>query len=101
VRAYDKVAILSAKCGLLYPFEEIEPYDMMLNNMSVDQVKKWSDQVFQQLLVKIELHNLDKVYFHAGKRERAQLEKMDIKCEVPLKNLGFGEKLAWYIEHDL
>ena len=102
---YDKVAILSAKYGLLLPDEEIEPYNVTLNNVSIDQVKKWSDQVFQQFLVKIELHDLDKVYFHAGKRYRqyliTMLEKTGIKCEVPLKNLGIGKQLAWYKQHDV
>lgn len=103
-KKYDNVAILSAKYGLLFPDEEIEPYDLALNNMSVDQVKNWSDRVFQQFLVKIELNGLGKVYFHAGKRYRQYLipmfEKMDIKCEVPLKNLGIGKQLAWYRKRD-
>ena len=103
-KKYDKVAILSAKYGLLLPDEEIEPYDLTLNNMSIDQVKKWSDQVFQQILVKIELNGLGKVYFHTGKRYRQylipMLEKTGIKCEVPLKNLSIGKQLAWYREHN-
>lgn len=103
-KKYDNVAILSAKYGLLLPHDEIEPYNVTLNNMSIDQVKKWSDQVFQQLLVKIELLGLGKVYFHAGKRYRQfiipMLEKMNIECEVPLKTLGIGKQLAWYKEYD-
>ena len=103
MKKYHNVAILSAKYGLLLPIEEIEPYDVTLNNMSIDQVKKWSDQVFQQFLVKIELNGLGKVYLHAGKRYRQylipMLEKMDIKCEVPLKNLKIGKQLEWYNTH--
>jgi hypothetical protein len=102
-KKYDNVAILSAKYGLLLPDEEIEPYNVTLNDMSIDQVKKWSDQVFQQFLVKIELNGLGKVYFHTGKRYRQylvpMLEKMGIECEVPLKNLGIGKQLAWYKTH--
>jgi hypothetical protein len=98
-RNYDKATILSAKHHLLSPSEEIEPYDISLNNISVDEVKKWSDQVFQEFLVKIELRDLGKVYFHAGKRYRQilipMLEQMNIKCEVPLKNLSIGRQLAW------
>jgi hypothetical protein len=101
---HDKVAILSAKHHLLFPFEEIEPYDVTLNNMRVDEVRKWSDQVFQEFLIKIELRDLGKVYFHAGKRYRQylipMLEKMNIKCEVPLGNLSIGRQLAWYKEHN-
>jgi cytoplasmic iron level regulating protein YaaA (DUF328/UPF0246 family) len=103
-KKYDDVAILSAKYGILYPAEEIEPYNLTLKNMSVDQVKKWSEEVFQQFLIKVDLRDLGKVYFHAGKRYREylipMLEKMDIECEVPLKNLGIGKQKAWYKEHD-
>jgi hypothetical protein len=72
--------------------------------MGIDQVKKWSDQVLEQFLVKIELRDLGKVYFYAGKKYRQylipMLEKINIKCEVPLKNLGIGKQLAWYKIHD-
>ena len=102
-KSYDNVAILSAKYGLLYPFEEIEPYNVTLNNMTVNQVKKWSDDVFQEFLIKVSLNDLGLVYFHAGKRYREylvpMLEKMDLKCEVPLKNLSIGKQLEWYNKH--
>lgn len=102
-KKYDKVAILSTKYCLLFPDEEIEPYNLTLKNMNIDQAKKWSDQVFQQFLVKIESNGLGKVYFHAGKRYRQylipMLEKMDVKCDVPLKDLRIGEQLAWYNTH--
>jgi hypothetical protein len=42
------------------------------------------------------------VYFHTGKRYRLylipMLEKMEFKCEEPLKNLAIGKQLAWYRE---
>ena len=34
---YDFVAILSAKYGLLFPDDKIEPYDLTLNDMSSQQ----------------------------------------------------------------
>jgi hypothetical protein len=102
-KKYDNVAILSAKYGLLFPDEEIEPYNVTLNNMSVDQVKKWADKTFQQLLIKIDLHGFGAVYFHAGKRYRQylilMLEKIDIKCEAPVEYLSIGQQLAWYAKH--
>ena len=101
-KKYDSVAILSAKYHLLYPWEEIEPYNVTLKDMNVDQVKKWSDSVFQEFLIKFSLNDIDAVYFHAGKRYREylipMLEKMNLKCEVPLKNLGIGRQLEWYCE---
>ena len=99
-KKYGKVAILSAKYGLLLPNEEIEPYNVTLKDMSVDQVKKWSDKVFQQFLVKISWNDLGTIYFHAGKRYRDYLipllKKMNLECQVPLENLSIGKQLQWY-----
>jgi len=100
---YDAVAILSGKYGLLLPDEEVTPYDRFLKDLPVEQVKEWSNKVFSQMKEKLDLHDFDKFYFHAGKRYREylipMLEKMNIKCEVPLKNLGIGKQLAWYKKH--
>jgi hypothetical protein len=100
---YDVVAILSGKYGLLLPDEEIEPYDKFLKDLTVEQVKEWSEMVFKQMKRKMNLCDFDRVYFHAGKTYRQYLipkiEDMGIKCEVPLRNLGIGKQLAWYREH--
>jgi hypothetical protein len=78
-------------------------YDRFLNDLSVEQVREWSNMVFDQMKKKLNLHDLGKVYFHAGRRYRQylipMLEQMDIKCEVPLENLGIGRQLAWYKEN--
>jgi hypothetical protein len=99
-KKYDKVAILSAKYGLLLPDEDVDPYDRFLNELSIEQVKEWSNMVFSQMRKKLNLHDFERVYFHAGKRYRQYLipvlEKMEIRCEAPLKNLGIGKQLAWY-----
>ena len=47
---YDKWFILSAKYGLLNPNDIIEPYDLTLNNMKSEDIKKWSQKVFNQLI---------------------------------------------------
>jgi hypothetical protein len=102
---YDAVAILSGKYGLLLPDEEVEPYDRFLKKLSIEQVKEWSNKVFSQMKERLNLHDFDRVYFHAGKRYRQylipMLEKMNIKCEVPLKSMGIGRQLAWYKQHDV
>jgi hypothetical protein len=103
-KQYDKVVILSAKYGLLFPDEEIEPYNVTLRDASVDQVRKWSDKVFEQMKSRIDLKDFGKVYFHAGKKYRQylipKLEKEGLKCEDPLEDLRIGRQLAWYKEHD-
>jgi cytoplasmic iron level regulating protein YaaA (DUF328/UPF0246 family) len=101
---YNLVAILSAKYGLLFPDDEIEPYNLTLNDMPLKEVKKWSDSVFTQMNDRLNLRDYNKVFFHAGKRYRQflipKLEKIDVRCEVPLKNLGIGKQKSWYKEHD-
>jgi len=102
-KSYDTVAILSGKYGLLLPDEKVDPYDRFLGDLPIEQVKKWSNMVFEQIKTKLNLHDFDRIYFHAGKRYREylipMLEKIGLKCEVPLKNLGIGKQLAWYKKH--
>jgi len=101
---YDVIAILSAKYGLLFPDDNIEPYELTLNNMDASQRKKWAEKVFNQMKSRLRLEDFDKVFFHAGKKYREQLiprlENIGIKCETPLKHLGIGKQKAWYKEHD-
>jgi len=101
---YAAVAILSAKYGLLLPHDEIEPYDLTLNDMSSEEREAWAERVFKQMKSRLNLKDIDKVYFHAGKYYREhltpKLEEICITCEAPLKNLGIGKQLAWCKERD-
>jgi cytoplasmic iron level regulating protein YaaA (DUF328/UPF0246 family) len=101
---YDLVAILSAKYGLLFPDDEIEPYNLTLNDMATRQRKKWAEKVFSQMKKRIKLEDFDKAFFHAGKKYRehlaTRLRAAGIQCETPLEGLGIGKQKAWYKEHD-
>jgi len=101
---YSFVAILSAKHGLLFPDDQIEPYDLTLNDMSSHQRKARAEQVFNQMKRRLSLRDFGRIFFHAGKKYREylipKLEDMGIKCEVPLEHLGIGKQKAWYKEHD-
>jgi cytoplasmic iron level regulating protein YaaA (DUF328/UPF0246 family) len=103
-KKYGEVAILSAKYGLLLPHDEIEPYDLTLSDMSSEEREVWAERVFKQMKSRLNVKDLDVVYFHAGKYYREhlvrKLEEICITCEAPLKNLGIGKQLAWYKEHD-
>lgn len=105
VKNYDFVAILSAKYGLLFPDDMIEPYNLTLNDMTSDEVKEWSEKVFRQMKDRLNLRDFNRVFFHTGVRYRQylipKLEKLGIKCEVPLGNLGIGKQKAWYKKHGL
>ena len=100
---YDFVAILSAKYGLLFPDDKIEPYDLTLNNMNASERKDWTEKVFNQMISRLKLEDFAKVFFHAGRKYREhlipKLKNIGIHCEVPLEHLGIGEQMAWYKEH--
>ena len=104
VKNYDFVAILSAKHGLLFPDDKIEPYNLTLNDMNSDKRKEWTEKVFNQMKNRLNLREFGKVFFHAGKKYREplipKLENISIRCEIPLEGLGIGEQKAWYKEHD-
>lgn len=99
-KKYDQVAILSAKYGLLLPQDEIEPYDITLNDMSIKERKLWSEKVFEQMQQRLNLSNYGRVFFHTGKRYREfltpKLESVGLVTEVPLGNLQIGKQLSWY-----
>lgn len=103
-KTYDYVAILSAKYGLLFPDDKIEPYDLTLNTMKSQQRKDWARKVFNQIKSSLELNDFEKIFFHAGKKYRQylipKLEALDIQCEIPLRHLGIGKQMAWYNEQD-
>jgi cytoplasmic iron level regulating protein YaaA (DUF328/UPF0246 family) len=103
VKNYDFVAILSAKYGLLFPNDKIEPYDLTLNNMNAKEKKEWAERVFKQMKSRLKLRDFTEVLFHAGKKYREhlipKLENLGIHCEVPLEHLGIGEQMAWYNKH--
>ncbi len=104
VKKYDFVAILSAKYGLLFTDNRIEPYDLTLNEMSSVEVKEWSDKVFNQMKSSLQLSDFDEVFFHAGKKYRQylipKLEELEISWQAPLGNLGIGKQKAWYKQND-
>lgn len=101
---YDQIAILSAKYGLVFPDDVIEPYNLTLNKMSTEEVKAWSERVFKQMQDRIDLSGIGVVFFHAGNNYRKhlipKLQSLGIGCIVPLGNLGIGKQLRWYKEHD-
>lgn len=103
-KKYDQVAILSAKYGLLLPDDEIEPYNITLNDISIEEKKAWSEKIFEQMQTRLCMDDYGKVFFHAGKNYREflipRLKKAGLKIEVPLGNLPIGKQLAWYKSHD-
>ncbi len=92
-----KVFILSAKYGLVQLDDEIEPYDVTLNNMSAHERKKWAAKVISQLR---EHSNLESDHFVilAGEKYRQYLLPHLKSYEVPLAGLPIGKQLQFLKE---
>jgi hypothetical protein len=98
-RNYDAYFILSAKYGLIFPDEVVQPYDETLIGKSADEKKQWSLNIFHFI---ISNYNPDtaEFYIHAGKDYRKyllpMLEEYGFKVYVPLQGLGIGQQLQFY-----
>ena len=90
----DKIFILSAKHGLIELNEEIEPYNKTLNNMSLKEIKEWSDKVISQLKNATDIKK-DEIIFLAGERYRKYLTPHIVNYKIPLKGLGIGKQLKY------
>ena len=103
IKKYDRVAILSAKYGLLLPEDEINPYELTLKKMSKKERNEWAIRVFEQMKRRLNLSKGDRAFFHAGKEYREslipKLIEVGVECYVPLEVLSFGKQLEWYDKH--
>ena len=93
--------VLSAKYGLIKQQDEIEPYDLTLNNMKVLERKKWTELVLNQIEdLQIDMTHVD---FYVGVKYREfiipALEEKGIVCNIPLQGLGFFKQLSYYKTH--
>ena len=88
LKNFDKVAILSAKHGLLDPEDVIEPYEVTLNNMSKQDRIEWSNKTTNQISQRYPKDHY-KYYVISGKR---YYEFLNIECE-PLFVMSMGYKL--------
>lgn len=88
----DGIYILSAKHGLLCLDQEIEPYEQTLNNMPVNEVKEWANQVLEQLTEVACLEDAE-ITFLAGNKYRKYLIPHIQNALIPLEGLRIGEQL--------
>ncbi len=88
----DGVYILSAKYGLLNLEQEIDPYEQTLNNMRANEVKRWANQVIEQIK-KICVIEETEFVFLAGEKYRKYLLPHLNNVQIPLKGLRIGEQL--------
>jgi hypothetical protein len=88
----DQIFILSAKYGLISLDEEIEPYDLTLNNMSAKEIKNWAKRVLSDLANQADLQQ-DSFIFLAGAKYRKYLVSHLTHFEVPFAGLPIGKQL--------
>jgi hypothetical protein len=74
--------------------KEIEPYNIDLKTMSLDEKKVWADCVFDQLKKETNPEE-DKYIFLAGEQYRKYLEGRLTNVCVPMKGLRIGEQKQW------
>lgn len=91
-------AILSAKYGLVMPWEVIEPYDETLNTIGAAGRREWVKKVAEQFRsAQVPLAGRT-VYMLAGKHYRTglvdELTEHGADVLVPLEGLGIGEQLS-------
>jgi hypothetical protein len=93
----DAIFVLSAKHGLIDLEEELEPYDLTLNDMPANDVRRWASRVLDRLRSVADL-GTDQLVFLAGERYRRYLLPSISHYEVPLAGLGIGEQLRFLKE---
>jgi cytoplasmic iron level regulating protein YaaA (DUF328/UPF0246 family) len=90
----DSIFILSAKYGLVHIHEEIEPYNVTLNNMPCRNIKEWADRVLNQLKTKSDIEN-DHFTLLAGNNYRKYLLPHLKHYNIPMEGLSIGRQLQW------
>lgn len=86
--------ILSAKHGCLDPTREIDPYELKLSSLTLEDRKRWGRRVSEVLRRKFPSR---KFLAFAGSE---YLEYLDIGEVIdPMKGLGVGQRIAWLNAH--
>lgn len=89
--------ILSAKHGILYPTQLVEPYDQSLYRLSVSERRRWSKKVVKQLIA-IASPGTEFIIL-AGKPYRESIVEPLLNAgyniTIPLQGLGIGKQLQW------
>ena len=93
----DSVFVLSAKHGLVGLEQELDPYDLTLNEMPAEDVKRWAGSVLDQLRSAADPQR-DRIVFLAGERYRKYLLPHLPNHEIPLLGMGIGQQMKFLKE---
>ncbi len=89
----EETYILSALHGLISLEDEIDPYDLTLNDMSTAEKGKWARRVFAQIKEKIPDYKDVHFVILAGMNYRELLEPVLPHTEMPLEGKPIGKQL--------
>jgi hypothetical protein len=94
---FDKWFILSAKHGLVFPDQILEPYNQTLNGMPPDERQQWACRTFDQLTQYT--HPDDTLTFIAGANYREDLGNLlrhrGNDVFAPTAGMSIGRLLQW------
>lgn len=91
----DDFIILSAKYGLIDLNYKIPYYDLTLNDMKVNELKIWSDDVYQKMLELYDIENTHFVFLCGIKYRRFLIPRLP-HTSVPTEGLQYGYSLQWF-----
>jgi len=93
-----EIFIISAKHGLISPFDKIEKYDVTLKTMSKKEKKEWAEKVINQLKENFNL-NKNNFIILAGKDYYEELIKLLPHYQlIPEEPLPIGKRVQWFNE---
>ena len=95
--------ILSARHGLVHPFQELAPYDLELAKLTKAERDGWGQYVTKNLLELAHGHAPVTVTFLAGEAYVAPLRSKlppTWILQEPLAGLQVGQRLAWFNRKD-
>lgn len=88
----NAIYVLSAKYGLLQMEQEVETYELTLNNMKSSEIRAWAAQVLTQLKLVCSIEDSN-IIFLAGDKYRKFLIPHLKHFEIPLEGLPIGKQL--------
>lgn len=94
--------ILSAKHGLLHPYERIDPYDLALNDLRAGARRAWSSRVLDELGSRVPSLRDKLVEIHAGATyvmyglAEGLRDARATVCRPLARISGIGRQQAWY-----
>lgn len=103
----DQWAILSAEHGLVFPWEELEPYDTSIDDLDQEEIEAWAEWVVVQLeewfsfdlsedVDAIEVDILAGTSYVDPLRPTFELVRGPIRFRYPFDDTaGIGEQMGW------